>query len=228
MGEDGEAELITETEYGAWIPPAVALGMLAPVNRMNAMAAIEAQLASGVLRACARDLVATIGGDRVEHHFIVFDIPGWIDSVGDPFWATGDVTVAPDNLRNSNYRHLRVPGRGPTFYLHGIRFDPVRIAIIATQLGGGGVAKAAPAPARVLPPYAAQPTPSAPQVRKVTKDELRQWFPAYERASSDFRFDVVMLAALANFSPRPVTRQPLREIIGEFERTKTRGKPVSS
>jgi len=79
---------------------------------------------------------------------------------------------------------------------------------------------------RVPPPYAARHVePATEKPRKVTKDELRQWFPLYERASSDFSEGTVRNAAAKHFRPRPVSRQPVRDIIAEFERTLTRGKP---
>jgi hypothetical protein len=77
---------------------------------------------------------------------------------------------------------------------------------------------------RVQPPYRAKPKNDVERPKRATKDELRQWFPTYEAVSDDFRFDSVEAAAAAHFHPRPVTRQPLRDIIGEFERTRNRGR----
>jgi hypothetical protein len=84
----------------------------------------------------------------------------------------------------------------------------------------------APTRPRVHPPYRATALAgSAKASGRVTKDELRQWFPTYMDTSDDFRFESVKLAATKRFLPRTVTRQPLRDVIGEFERTLNRGKP---
>lgn len=79
---------------------------------------------------------------------------------------------------------------------------------------------------RVKPPYAAKQALAPERPGKVTKDDIRQWFPAYERSSNDFRFESVKQAAEDHFKPLKVSRRPLREIIGEFDRTRTRGKPA--
>jgi len=132
-----DLETITEAEYDRWIPPRVALQRLGDINRSNAMEAIQRRLAAGTLRLAASTLrrVPPQNDDDIENFVVLVGERMATHLFDDTFWASGDLTILPDRLRDSSYAHLRVPGNGPTVHIVGVRFDPDGIAEIERQAG---------------------------------------------------------------------------------------------
>ncbi len=137
----------------------------------------------------------------------------------DPF-----IEGAPGLTTSEMLRYFQRPAQDPGF----TEEEFAELTKRMSRRRGEGPYETASKPARrVAPPYRAGVAAAPPdKPKKVTKDELRQWFPTYQEGHSDFRAEAVQSAALLHFEPRPVTRQPVREIIAEFDRTLTRGKPT--
>lgn len=219
--EGGE---LTEEEFATWIPAHRAYHWLAQErdDYTGATTAIVKRVVDGLIRSAAQTLTRPADQQRWKRLWIPARWWGVVSHQhsGLPLWQTeGDAQFEEATRKHTSYE------RRIAYNAYGIRFEPVDIlAPLAPK-----TAVASAALARVRPPYSAtQRVTPTDRPKKVTKDELRQWFPEYERNTQDFRFETVNEAAAAHFGPRPVTRQPLRDVIGEFERTRNRGKPSTS
>ena len=117
--------------------------------------------------------------------------------------------------------------------VHGVEFsksdlDVHVLAIVnpamAASVRGARAINDAERAARITPGYRAKKKATSVAPNKVTREELRSWFEGYSKTRQTFHVEAVRSDAAAHFG-RPVTRQPVRDVIGEFEKTENRGKP---
>jgi hypothetical protein len=213
----GEYEAITEAEYEMWTPPRAALRTLEPINRQNAMTTLALQMQSGALRLCAREKrEVAFNGNVTQISYCIVRLGNIAKNLPDTFWAAGEYVVLPDALSNAGYAHVRVPGHRSTIYLHGLRFDPVRISIIAGQLGVAKVALSA----TEIPTYndtfeRRTNIVSNPDLRpKISHSQLLDWATTYfEKNSAVPPFAKVRDAARAAFPNLQITERPLKAVI---------------
>jgi len=222
MAENAPPDLTPE-EFERWLTPRVALQFLEHLNFQGAVRAILFRIRNGELRSASEKTTIRRGTFEqvVRHTFLTRAM--WENSSASndwyAVWSSGDLDA-------------KIPGpsySAPSIFVEciNVRLDPADIARMLPQPVPDLAAILAPPPsppgyrARSRRPHAARP-------QKVTREELRLWFAQYAKTNQNFRAGKVQEAAEAAFKPRPVTRQPIRDTIGEFEKTQNRGKPKVS
>lgn len=61
---------------------------------------------------------------------------------------------------------------------------------------------------------------------KVPRKELREWYGRQFAENPDLTFGEIEALATRHFRPRRITRQPLRNVIGELGHTAKQGNPA--
>jgi hypothetical protein len=220
-----EDEQLSEGDYERWIPPGPTLARLAPIPRTVAVEAIAARVRSGTMRAAAQIVVqVSTNGQRQHAFFRILRAGEWIDEVEDRFWAIGDLTLLPDALRDSGYRHLRIPAGGPTFEIHGVRFDPAGVERIRAQFIAASIT---PDPLEPLPPSA--PPPAEPRGKlapKVGSQALLNWVQEFGARNPNSPFGLILQNAKSAFPKFRVTERPVKAAIAKLGMTRSRGNPT--
>lgn len=216
------AKKVTAEEYALWLAPAAALQQLAPLIRMVAMDAIVGRLRTGEIHTVARTFRERRrdGSTRTEE-YVVVNISSGMNQIEPRFWAVGDLTMAPDNLRESGYSHLRVPGQGPTLDFHGLRFNRDDIQELRDQLG------IEPPPATPPPSSARRPeSPTTGAPPKVPKERLLAWVQSYAARNPGSPFGIILRNARLEFEPKfRVTERPVKKAIADLKLTLRVGNP---
>ncbi len=164
------------------------------------------------LKAAAKSVRFIEDGKPVKLWLRIFSSVRWeaVTISDGRFWTVGDIDVFTER-------------RGEPIQFRGVRFlaeDVLAIPGADPSRLPERFPRASPSP-----PYRAKRRASLQAPDKVTIAELREWFPGYARTTQDFRASAVKAKAQEYFGDRPVTRQPIRDLIGEFEKTGNRGKP---
>jgi hypothetical protein len=223
MADTDPPTSIEPSEFDGWLTPRSAIHLLTHLSFHQAIKGILFRIRNHELRTVAEKATVTrFGSSRIVRYNLI-DQAVWANSDASsdhcPVWSTGDLSAS-------------IPGQSyqaPSTEVDciNVRLDPADVARLLPQPIPSPDTLVAVRPPRPL--YRARPkNPPRVGVSKVTVDELRLWFAEYARANQDFRAAAVQAAAEAAFKPRDVTRQPVRDVIGEFEKTINRGKPKGS
>ncbi len=216
-----EDDRLTPAEYEDWVSPRQTIQRMQPIAEHIVIDALVSGLSSGSIRAVAYQifLIGKSAKPRLETVLSLLPPGDWIDDAEERFWSFGSITIK---------NRLSV---------WGVRFDPLSITLLNAQMGGPKISLSAsdlrtPAQPEEMrpeptppPPYRAKrrPKKEAP-VPKATHDELRTWLKGWSPQNSDATFPDIERAAGEALNRR-ITRQPLRDVIGELGLTKNRGKP---
>jgi hypothetical protein len=134
-------------------------------------------------------------------------------------WTTGRVTFhVNDGIRDER-----------TITCFGVRFRPFDVISIRHGLIVPSVHEIqAEVAARVIAPlYRAKPAANKAQsIPKATREELSSWLQANSSDLKNAVFDEIAAKARDAIPNRRITRQPLRDAIGELKMTKNRGNPT--
>src|SRR5665213_98375 len=208
---------ISEGEYGRAVVPSVVLEHLAGIPRAVAIDTVAARLRSGALRAAAQLIVEIPRrGLRRSVSLRWLSRGDWIDDADDRFWAVGDLTVEPDVLRGSGYKHLRVPGSGATFEVHGVRFDAAGIDERRLQLVEDvATGEALSSPSTGEGPDALRT--STANLEPVSDANLARWYAAFSKLyPPELQTEPNAWAhARATFPKNHVARMRVRKLRGQ-------------
>lgn len=206
---DHEAGWVSEAEFATWLSPPFALQVLRDggLERTTAVSRIVDRASEGLIAAQAQTIKKRASGrdSQAEHVLIP---PAWwplthVLHAWDEFWSTGDCSLQVHNYPSNI-----------TYKLFGVRFEPGGVRSI---LPAAPVAQAVEvvAPPRLL---------SGPnELPKVSRAALRAWYSQFAERNPDAVEREVIAAAEAHFPKFRVSRQPIRDLIGELGTGKSRG-----
>lgn len=216
-----------------WLTPAEALDRL-PDNwgEDRKQKAVATKLEDGLLNAAAATVVSKSGETRRWAVFLPDAWRRWAYYADDDFWETG--TFAGLTSDSTGYGRIEAS----KVRAHDVRLDPDGIAAMVPRAAAPRsetlrspergaskpitvMAEAAltDAPNRTITPH--RPSPAA----KVRISDLRTWYVRQFAENPHLPFRRVEAMAQAYFAPLRVTRQPLRDIISEFNHTHSQGNP---
>lgn len=219
----GDAPELTPAEFDRWLSPRSVYEILKPHFRVDVWRPLLLKrINDAEVFAAARKVVYRQGNRTPE--------PRALERLPAGYWEHGAPTYVHDDFWESGDLVLVVHGHGypqvdtqiscvdVRFESEGIR---AMIPHVVTEL------PPPPTPARPQPGYRAKPKPpKGVKPGRVTLDELRPWFESYAANNRTFHADKVRTAAQIHFAPRPVGRDPIREVIHELGKTENRGKPA--
>ena len=224
----------TPDQLKNWLTPREAVAML-DLSSSMARRAIANRLQDGLMRAAAH----TVAGSARPRECIEIAPAAWKDWDYDAeplFWSNGDCEF----YRQGSSGFGSYPSG---LRAYGVRFHPEGVRRLLEHEHPKGMAPglfdklmgADPSP--LLEDFALQQAHVASQTRKappkaraagekVPTKELHAWYRTQFATDPGLTFGELHAVASKHFKPRRVTRQPLRDIIGEMGHAGTRGNPA--
>ncbi|MES2343650.1 MAG: hypothetical protein V4597_18430 [Pseudomonadota bacterium] len=246
---------ISEEEYDRWYEPREVIAALPQTWAEHTKIRTVADLMrDGLIRAVAAEMGGW--DKPVERFELPKEIwEKWPCQVDHDFWTAGKREIFSDHSDYDGppfrayrvrldpegvHKRLSIPQRAisdrrereampaPTYHNRGALLAAAKEARQDGNQAPQTAIASESGPAPSLPPMAseAEGMPDGAKPPKVPPKEVRDWYRVQFAENPGLAFHEVEALAAAHFRPRRVTRQPLRDAIGELNHTQTQGNPA--